>query len=289
MKTGAGKRALITGAGAGIGRCTAREFAQAGYDLVLTDINADALEDVAGELRALGAQVHTRALDVSSRAQVEELARWVIDDLGGLDVLVNNAGIGYAGELSQTPIETWERLVAVNFWGPLYHMYAFLPHMIERRSGQIANVSSGQAFFRLPTWGAYATVKAALGAVSEILQVEVRKYGVRVTTIYPFMVNTGFYKDVESKTFGQKLSMRLVPYYSMKPETVGRIVFKAVSRKKKVEMVSIINSVGSIAKALPLVGDGMALMANWFLAGGAQEKTRQESAKPSPAAQAMAS
>jgi NAD(P)-dependent dehydrogenase (short-subunit alcohol dehydrogenase family) len=242
---------LITGAARGIGACTAAEFAHAGATLVLTDRDGPALEATAAKLRADGATVHARVVDVTDKAAVDALAAEVIGTLGGLDVLINNAGIGHTGELKDTSIETWRKLVDVNFWGPLYHVYAFLPSMIARRAGHVVNVSSGQAFFRLPTWGAYAAIKAALGVFSEVLHWELRKHDVRVTTVYPFMVNTPFYAGVQGETLGARMSMKLLPWYSMTPERVGRIVFESVRDNGTVEMVSPLNLLGYYLHLVP--------------------------------------
>ncbi len=261
-----GKRVLITGGASGIGLATAERFARAGADLVLTDINGEALQEAAATLARHGVRVDTRVVDVSDREAVFALADWVIDDLGGLDVLINNAGIGHHGELADTTLERWDQLLAVNLMGPLNHVYAFLPHFKHRRAGQIVNVSSGQAFYRLPTWGAYAAVKSALGVFSEVLHYEVRKYGIRVTTVYPFMVNTPFYDDVESETWGSRMSMKLLPYYSQTPEKVGKIIFKAVRRGARVEKVSVLNDVGFYAQFVPLANDVIARTTNLMLA-----------------------
>jgi len=266
MKSLQGKRVLITGGAGGIGLCTAEEFARAGCEVIITDIDAARLEEAGRKLAEHGGRVHTRVVDVVDQAQVDALARWVLEDVGGLDVLINNAGIGYSGELAETTIETWQKLLAVNLLGPLYHIYAFLPHFKERRSGHIVNVSSGQSYFRLPTWGAYASIKAAFGALSEILHFELRKYRVKVTTVYPFMVNTPFYKDIRGQTWGAKLSMKLVPYYSMTPERVAGIIFKAVKKGAKVERVSVINELGRYAQVIPFANDIMAFTSNLLLA-----------------------
>ena len=248
-----GTRVLITGAGAGIGLCTARAFADQGAVLVLTDIDADALEAARVELEAAGATVSTHVVDVSDREQVFAMAERVLAD-GPLDVLINNAGVGHHGELISTSLETWRRLVDVNLWGVLHHVYAFLPAMKERGKGQIVNVSSGQAFFQLPTWGAYASIKAGMGVFSEILSFELRRHGIYVTTVYPFMVNTGFYADVEGESLGSKLSMKLLPFYSQKPQTVGRIIVKAVRKRRRIEMVHVINDVGRVVRFSRPVG-----------------------------------
>ncbi len=204
-----GKRVLITGGAGGIGLCTAKEFLKAGCEVIITDIDAGSLEDAREKLAGDGLPVHTRVVDVVNREQVNEMAKWALETVGGLDVLINNAGIGYNGELAETSIETWQNLLSVNLLGPLYHIYAFLPHFKEKGSGQIVNVSSGQSYFRLPTWGAYASIKAAFGAFSEILHFELKKKNIRVTTVYPFMVNTGFYDGVEGESFGTWLSVRM--------------------------------------------------------------------------------
>jgi NAD(P)-dependent dehydrogenase (short-subunit alcohol dehydrogenase family) len=263
------KRILITGAAQGIGFCLAEECVKAGCVCILTDINGPKLEAAAAKLRAAGGTIHKRQMDASNPEAVEALAKWVEDELGGLDVLVNNAGVGFLGELADTKISDWKRLINVNLWGPLYHTYAFLPSMIKRREGHIVNVSSGQAFFRLPTWGAYASIKLALGAFSELLSVELRKYDIHVTTVYPFMVNTGFYGDIKGETFMAKLSMRLVPYYSMSPQSVGRIIFKAIEKQKKVEMVSVFNGIGFMTRMIPPVAGIVDYAANLFLAKSA--------------------
>ncbi len=246
------KRVLITGGAAGIGLCLAREFAKAGSRLVITDINEVALEKAKSELSAMGVSVMARRVDVADKQQVDELVVAVHKELGGMDVLVNNAGIGHSGELIETSLDTWRKLIDVNFFGPLHHVYGFLPDMISSGSGRIVNVSSGQAFFRMPTWGAYACVKLALGAFSEILGHEIRKFGVGVTTVYPFMVDTGFYSEIEGETWLQKLSMKLVPYYSMKPEKVARIIFKAVRDGKSLELISPLNRLAKVIQSVPL-------------------------------------
>ena len=266
MRNLRGKKVLITGGASGIGLCTALEFARAGSEIVLTDLNAEALKDAEAQVSALGTAVYTQTVDVTNREQVEGLARWVMNGVGGLDILINNAGIGHHGELAETSLETWQKLIAVNLLGPLYHVYAFLPHFKERKAGHIVNISSGQAFYRLPTWGAYASVKAALAVFSEVLHFEVRKYGIKVTTVYPYMVNTPFYKDVKGETLGARLSMKLLPLYSMSPEKVARIIFKAVRRDAKVEMVSLWNDLGLYGRMVPFASDIMAMTGNFLLA-----------------------
>lgn len=264
-----GETVLITRVGGGIGSCLAEEFAKEGATLVLTDIDGGRLRAAKSRLRRFGNRIYTRRMDSSSRAEADRLASWVRKSLGGLDVLVNNAGIGFIGDLAETGIRDWKRLLGTNLWEPLFHTYAFLPAMKERGAGHIVNVSSGQAFFRRPTWGAYAAIKLALGAFSEILAVELRKSGIRVLTVYPFMGNTGFYGSVRPETWAAKLSMRLVPYYSMTSQAVARIVFRAIRTGKSVERVSLWNELAHLTQCVPLVSERMSRAANDLLSRNA--------------------
>ncbi len=246
------KVVLITGGAQGLGLNTAAEFAEEGCVLILSDINESSLSEAKETLTAKGAEVYIYKIDVSIKEEVDKFAQQILEKFGKVDVIINNAGIGHHGELEETSLDTWKKLLDVNFLGPLYHIYAFLPSMKERGEGHIVNVSSGQAYFRMPTWGAYAAIKLAIGAVSEILHFELKKYNIDVTTVYPYMINTGFYEKVESESLGGKLSMLLLPLYSQKPSTVSRIIFNAIKNKKKVEMVNPINYIAKYLHFFPL-------------------------------------
>lgn len=260
-----GKTVLITGGANGIGFCTAEQFAKEGCQVIITDINKQALDKAAKELKKSGSSITTFVNDVSDRKQVQQLAKDIEKQFGGLDVLINNAGIGHNGELAETTFAEWERLVNINFWGPLNFVYSFLPLMIKQGGGQIVNVSSGQAFFRMPTWGAYATTKLAVGGFSEMLHYEVKKFGINVTTVYPYMVNTGFYDDMATDTFGSMMAKKLLPYYSQTPQAVGKIIFKAVKKKKRLEMVHVLNDVGFYSRFFPHVSSAVSMVTGRFM------------------------
>jgi NAD(P)-dependent dehydrogenase (short-subunit alcohol dehydrogenase family) len=265
-----GKRApgtvLITGGAGGIGLAAAKRFAKDGWRILLSDLSAERLDAAAQILREKGAQVETFVVDVTDPAAVATCAAQILERHGHLDVLINNAGIGHHGEIADTSLETWKRLIDVNLWGPLHHIYAFLPSMKARGAGQIVNVSSGQAFIKMPTWGAYAAIKAALGVASEVLHWELRKHGIQVTTVFPGMVNTGFYSDVETHTLGGKLSMLLLPLYSMSAGRMGGILHRAVRRQEKTELSNLHNRFAWLTQGLPLVPDLTALVSERVLA-----------------------
>jgi short-subunit dehydrogenase len=247
----ADKIVLITGSARGIGFQTAREFARAGSRLVLTDLDAEALDEAEEELRKEGEVIETFAMDVSDQDDVDSMADELLEKYGHLDVLINNAGIPHHEEFKETTIDDWKRVFEVNFFAPIYHIYAFLPSMLDRGEGHIVNISSGQAFFLIPTWGAYATSKLALSGFSEVLHHEMRKHNIDVTTVYPYVVNTGFYSDVGIESLGSKLSMKFLELYAHSPEEIAEKIFTATRDEKKSEMTSVLNWAGYYMDMIP--------------------------------------
>jgi short-subunit dehydrogenase len=276
MKDFKDQTVLITGAAAGIGRATARELASRNAVLVLVDRNKAELEQTAAELRGQGARVYTWLLDITDGAAVSQVAAEVLEEPGPPDILINNAGIGHTGELASTTMADWTRLIDVNLLGSIRMVQAFLPSMLERRHGRIANVSSGQAFFRLPTWGAYAAVKAALGVYSEVLDHELRPSGVRVTTFYPFMADTNFYDDMSGGTTGSRLALRFRRWYSMSPEAVARSLIRAISNERHVEYVHPANDLARLVNMVPPVANLVGRISALLLARRASTETQGE-------------
>jgi len=261
------KRVLITGAASGIGFCLAEEFLRAGATVIITDKDRDRLSEARKELETMFLKtVYNYRCDVEFVKDIQMVRAHIEDEWGGIDVLINNAGMACNKEMADMDHYEWRRLVNVNLLGPIYHINEFLPGMIEQGSGHIVNVSSGQAFFRLPTWGAYATTKVALGAMSELLSFELAKHGVKVSTVYPFMVDTPFYKGVEGDTFAARMSMKLIPYYSNTPQSVAKKILRAVEKNKRVEMINPINRIGFVMRSLPPVADSVSWLTNKLLA-----------------------
>lgn len=253
MKTLQDKTILITGAAGGIGLYLASYFAEPAARLILCDINEKALEEATRRLARYPAQIVTFAVDQRNKGAVEQVAAEVLEKFGCPDVLINNAGVGHYGELADTTPEKWHQLMDVNFWGALHFVYAFLPAMRTKRGGHIVQVATGQVFYQMPTWGAYTVSKTALAAFSDILRAELAKDHIRVTTVYPYMVNTGFYKDVQGETLMSKLSMSLLPLYAQSPQTVARIIYEAVLHDRSVEMVSPLNYIGKYMRQFPRI------------------------------------
>jgi NAD(P)-dependent dehydrogenase (short-subunit alcohol dehydrogenase family) len=276
MRNGKGRLVVITGGAGGIGYALAQRFVAAGDRVVLSDLDGVALAEVKVELGP--SVVCVQQMDISNRKSVFEFANKVVTEFGPPDVLVNNAGIGHNGELLGTSIACWNRLLEVNLLGAIHHVDAFAHHMKGRKGSVIANVSSGQSFFRLPTWGAYAAVKAALGVYSEVLHHELRPRGIAVCTVYPFMVNTGFYREVEGGSLGTRISMKLLPWYSMSAASVANHIHRAIDGRRRLELVTPINRAAAVAAAMPVIPALIGWGANWFLGSRGEHREEEEHA-----------
>lgn len=186
-----GQVALVTGGGRGLGRAMALALSAAGAAVAVCarsedQVNETAQQIVAGHGRALAIRA-----DVADRQAVQRMVEQVESELGPIDLLVNNAGVGGpAGALAATDADAWWQALEINVRGPLYCSHAVLPGMLQRGHGRIVNISSDAGFQAFPMMSAYAVSKAALYRLSENLAVETREHGVQVFAIYPGLVRT---------------------------------------------------------------------------------------------------
>ena len=190
----AGKQVFITGASAGIGAATARAFAAAGSDLVLTARRAERLNALRKELGAQhGIEVEAIPLDVTDRAEIEALAQERADLFADTDILVNNAGLAKGVDLMPTADPTdWETMFETNVLGLLYVTRQVLPHMVERHHGHIINLGSVAGRWVYKGGAVYAATKHAVRVLSEGLRMDIIGSGVRVSNIEPGLVETEF-------------------------------------------------------------------------------------------------
>lgn len=192
-----GKLALVTGAGAGIGRATAVELARHGArKIVLADRDLAAAKETADAVRAACAEAAVYQVDVSDEAAMNELAAQVRNEQGVVDILVNNAGIGMAGRFLETSSANWENIMGVNVHGVISGSRAFGAQMVERgEGGTIINVASAAAYLPSKSMVAYSTTKAAVLALSESLRADFADEGISVTAVCPGFVNTNIAKN----------------------------------------------------------------------------------------------
>ena len=180
------KRVLITGATSGLGRALSLEFARRGWKVAVTDLDAAAIRQTAAQVQAAGGETLERVLDVTRCDDFEAAARAVTDAWGGLDVLVNNAGVADAGRMEDgLTLDNWRLLVEVNLWGVIYGCRTFIPVLKKSGRGHILNVASGAGLGCLPEMASYNATKAAVVAISATLKTELVSDNIDVTVSCP--------------------------------------------------------------------------------------------------------
>jgi NAD(P)-dependent dehydrogenase (short-subunit alcohol dehydrogenase family) len=185
------KTALITGASRGIGRAIAQAYAEAGADVAVAARNTKALEELAAEIEGTGRRAVVIGCDVTDPAQVEQMAATAIDKLGGLDVVVNNAGgAGHVGPFTDLTAGDWAATMAVNLDGTILTCRALAGHLLDRGSGSVINVVSVAGTAGLPMAAHYAAAKSAVISLSQTLAVEWASRGVRVNALAPGWTDT---------------------------------------------------------------------------------------------------
>ena len=195
--------ALITGGSSGIGRALGRKLANAGYHLSLISRRQDLLEEAAAEMRRSALRADQRIeiypADVAEPVQVEAAVKAAIARLGGPELVVTSAGIAVPGYFEDIPATTFERMMAVNYFGTLYVIRAALPAMRARQRGRIVLVSSGAALMGLFGYAAYGPSKFAVRGLAETLRSELRADNIGVSVVYPPDTETPMLEE-ENKT-----------------------------------------------------------------------------------------
>ena len=182
-------RIMITGAGSGLGREIALRWAREGWQLALGDINPDGLEETLALVREAGGDGFTQRCDVRDYSQLTAFAQACEARLGGIDVVVNNAGVASGGFFSDLSLEDWDWQLSINLMGVIKGCKAFLP-LLERSQGRIINIASLAALMQAPAMSNYNVAKAGVVALSESLLVELQPQGIDVHVVCPSFFQT---------------------------------------------------------------------------------------------------
>jgi NAD(P)-dependent dehydrogenase (short-subunit alcohol dehydrogenase family) len=185
-----GQRVLVTGASSGIGAALAEAFAAAGATVGICARREDRLLEVRNRCRVHSPDSRHWVVDLADPGAVDRLAADALEGLGGVDILVNNAGIPRRRHVTRLDDETVESTMAINYFSPVRLTLALLPHMLERGSGRIVNVSSVAATLSSPGEAAYDASKAALTAFGEAMAIDLWDTGIGVLTVYPGLFAT---------------------------------------------------------------------------------------------------
>ena len=256
----AGKLVVVTGAGSGIGRETVLAFAARGAEVVSADIDVESAARTAGLASVLGASARHYQVDVGDTEAMEAFAKWVENEAGVPDVVVNNAGIGLGGPVLATEVSDWERVLHVNLWGVIHGCRLFGRQMVARGDGgHIVNVASGAAFSPGRQFPAYATTKAAVLMLSESLRVELAPHGIGVSAICPGIVDTGIVTrtrfagmDEAEQHRTQQAIQRLYRRRRFPPSRVAEAIVRSVARNDAIVPVGFEAHLGRLVyRAVP--------------------------------------
>jgi NAD(P)-dependent dehydrogenase (short-subunit alcohol dehydrogenase family) len=207
-----GKVALITGAGQGVGRGVALAMAREGADIAAVERNEDTLGEAVTEIRSLGAQCLSIPCDVSTRAACEQAVATAVDSLGGLDVLVNNAGFSRPSvPLLEVTDEQFDTTLRINTLATFWFMQTAHPHLIARGGGSIINFGSGAGTAGLPGEGPYAAAKEGIRGLSRVAANEWGPQAIRVNVICPFARSPGMvaWSELDPKSYEK--TIRQIP------------------------------------------------------------------------------
>jgi NADP-dependent 3-hydroxy acid dehydrogenase YdfG len=236
MRTYAGRVAVITGAGSGIGRALALELAGRGAVLALSDVDVTAAEQTADACRSAGARAQSWRLDVADRDAVFAHSQEVVDAFGAVHLVVNNAGVALHGLVRELEHDDMRWLMEINYWGVVHGSQAFLPHLVASGDGQLANLSSVFGLFAIPRQAAYNAAKFAVRGFTEALQQEVRLEGlpVAVSCIHPGGVRTAIARHarVSGSTDHAELERVFTRLARTSPERAARTIVRGLERDR---------------------------------------------------------
>lgn len=240
MKNIKNKTALITGAGGGLGSAIARQLAGQGCHLALVDINDEALQklaaEIAGDKNNTALRISLHHCDLGDADAVEALRETVVAEHGGLDILINNAGITLQKSAMNHSLADWRRVFNVNWWGTVNCCHVFMPILAQASGANIVNLSSMAAYHGLPSQASYCASKAAVQAYSESLTAEVGHLGVNVCHVHPGAIKTDMMlatmAEAENRAAAQR-NYQLVSRFGVPADVAAQRIVRAILSDQK--------------------------------------------------------
>jgi len=238
MQSFAGKVAVITGAGSGIGRALAQQLSLEGAQLALSDVNMKGLEDTRSSLKGKEKVLLTQ-LDVSDRSAFEQYTQDVLSEFGHTDLLINNAGVALSQTVNDCSYDDFEWLMNINFWGVVYGTKSFLPHMLTRPEAAIVNISSVFGIIALPTQSQYNAAKFAVRGFTESLRQEVKDSNLYVGCVHPGGIKTNIVANgrMHTSMVGEQSHAQQIEEFNKMarttPEAAVDIILNGIRKNKR--------------------------------------------------------
>lgn len=234
-----GKVVVITGASSGLGEAAARLLSAEGAIVVLGARRSQRIQSLAAELAKRNGKALAVTTDVTDHAQVKRLVDAAVEQFGGIDVMLNNAGLMPHSPLERLKLDDWNRTIDVNIKGVLYGIAAALPHMKRAKRGHIINVSSVAGHKVTPAGAVYAATKHAVRVLSEGLRIEVKPYDIRTTVISPGATSTELPDSITEPDVSDRIH-KFFAEYAISPDAFARAVAFAMSQPPDVDINEIL-------------------------------------------------
>ena len=228
-----GKRVLITGAGCGLGRALCLEFAARGWQIAVTDVDQNRIRETAALVEQSGGRALVMRLDVTRPDDFVRALKTVKEQWGGIDVLVNNAGVAAAGLMERIPLDRWDWIVGINLKGIIHGCRAFIPLFKEQRGGHIVNVASSAGIASLAEMSSYNVSKAGAISLSETLKIELAGHNIGVSAVCPTFFRTNLMDQFSSPDERQRLlAERMFQKSRTSAEKIARLIIRSVGRNR---------------------------------------------------------
>jgi short-subunit dehydrogenase len=225
------KRAFITGAGGGLGRVLSLELASNGWTIGIADINAAGLKETADMIEIKGGKPFIYLLDVADSNQYESVANDFLSVAGGIDLLINNAGVGDGSVFGEYAPENWRWIIGINQMGVIYGCHFFVEAMKKQQSGHIINISSAASFMNLPSMSPYNVTKAAVLSLSETLYTELKGDKIGVSVVCPTFFKTNVMQYSRGNQAQKVAGQKMVDRSGIEPIEVAQTILKEAGKK----------------------------------------------------------
>ena len=244
-----GKTAVVTGGAMGIGLETCKILIKEGAIVTIWDINETEMSNAKKTLESIGGKIFTHLCDVTNYERIAELTKIAINEMGSIDILINNAGYVKAGEFLSNPVKTWERTVDVNFNAIINTTHAILPYMHEKNHGHVVNISSAAGLLGVPDLSVYAATKWAVWGFTESMRHEAwnkGKHDVKFSSIHPMFIATGMFEGAKLGLLGRLITPNVKSHDVIARAIVSDAIIKgkyAVRRPKTLRLAIILRGI----------------------------------------------
>ena len=227
----AGKRIFLTGGASGLGRALAERYARAGWRVCIGDLDVERCAEVLAAIRVHSPHSHALACDVTREDALQAAAEWLQREWGGVDVVINNAGVAQMGGIAETTLDDWRWAVDINLLGVVRGCKVFAPLLRTQGGGQLVNIASMAGLVHMPNAAAYNATKAAVVALSETLQLELEPDGIRVSVVCPAFFRTDLARNMRAANPQlEGMTKRLVERARIGADEIAERIFAGIER-----------------------------------------------------------